>query len=349
MDHHEKQRIVYRLLAGFYRFNINGKVYYVRNPAPSILYEAEEVYHEILSDAQFKDCYTLKDIQKLLINQGLWSLEEEEKLKTLATTIDNTKVELYNTIYQPKRHQDAGKKLKELKKKQDTLLQTKHMFDHVTIESYAEIAKLDFIYSRCILDQDKDIIKYPDASLVQLIINHVRQQFLTVGAIREIARTDPWGMYWNTHKTGAFRKINLTDEHRVLMLYSQMYDNVKGSPDCPPEMVIHNDDLLDGWMIDAKRRAESERGKNKNYKQGYKKGPQLDDKPGNLEIFVPVQNQKQAQEIYEQNELTSRLVVKQRQAVIKQRGEVKETDLPDVKSEITQLARQEMSRKLKGK
>ena len=43
-----------------------------------------------------------------------------------------------------------------------------------------------------------------------------------------------------------------------MVSFSRMYDGAYGSPECPPDKVIEDDDMFDGWLIDQRRTREKE-------------------------------------------------------------------------------------------
>jgi pyruvate/2-oxoglutarate dehydrogenase complex dihydrolipoamide dehydrogenase (E3) component len=124
--------------------------------------------------------------------------------------------------------------------------------------------------------------------------------------------------------------INWTDEQKTLVVISKMYDSAYEHPECPPESVIQDDDMFDGWMIIQRREHEKNKDKNRNEKI------LKDKKLGNAkEVFLVANSKEEAQNIYSLNNANSRNTIKERQNIILHTGsEVSETDLPDVKREL---------------
>jgi hypothetical protein len=103
-----------------------------------------------------------------------------------------------------------------------------------------------------------------------------------------------------------------------------MYDNVFKNQDCPCDEIIEDDDLLDGWMIKIRREKEAERQQNEVIQI-------LGDKHKNdTEIFLPARTKEEAQRIDAYNSPEALRIKKQREHLIRERGEMAEENLPDV-------------------
>ena len=110
-----------------------------------------------------------------------------------------------------------------------------------------------------------------------------------------------------------------------------MYDNIIKHPERPAEAVIGDDDLLDGWLIEQKKGD-----KKKDVKKIKGKGM---DKAQELFVFVDKNNkemsvEQQIKEIEDMNSSESKVIKKQRNAVIKKAGSVADNRLPDKQKEI---------------
>ena len=53
--------------------------------------------------------------------------------------------------------------------------------------------------------------------------------------------------------------VELTKDQLSLSSYSTLYDNVYESHECPNEKIIDDDDCLDGWLIQQRRKSEKDR------------------------------------------------------------------------------------------
>jgi hypothetical protein len=106
-----------------------------------------------------------------------------------------------------------------------------------------------------------------------------------------------------------------------------MYDRIYENVECPPDFVIEDDDMLDGWMLDQKQKME-------NLKKE-KTGDELLSKHKNAkEVFV-VSNKEDAENIFNLNSTDSSRIIKQRtKAIINSKDGIDECQLPDVQREL---------------
>ena len=123
-----------------------------------------------------------------------------------------------------------------------------------------------------------------------------------------------------------------------------MYDNVYESTECPPEEVINDDDVLDGWFIKQRKdREEAKQEKSTDHHFGNHKGK------GRQELFVMARNQDEVNAIFNQNDASAKNILQTRKQVIQNADgkEVKEQEMPDVRRDLQMQAVQEMREKIR--
>tara|TARA_A100001515_G_scaffold10562_1_gene8462 strand:- start:204 stop:656 length:453 start_codon:yes stop_codon:yes gene_type:complete len=149
---------------------------------------------------------------------------------------------------------------------------------------------------------------------------------------------------WGPSKANALSgpSTSWTEEQKVLVSYSRMYDNVYESMECPSDMVIENDDMLDGWFIS--QRKEREKARNEKAADKLFKGGE-----GHQELFLMAGSQEHAQNIYNMNDEQSRNTIKSREKQIKEKGEVKHQNLQDVQMDMRMQATQETMQKMRNR
>jgi hypothetical protein len=236
---------------------------------------------------------------------------------------------MYNS-YLNKEQLDKYRNILQLvKKKSEELLEHRHMFDYVTHVGYAGMIRNQFLMAHSTyLDGKRVWRSYEDVDYI--LLNHLMEKvnaaYISYDVIRELSRTDPWRSYWNASKTNLFGKpvIKWTEEQKILVSYSKMYDSIFQNPECPGEAIIEDDDLLDGWMIKLRRDREADR------KQTEVMQILGDRHQNDTEIFLPARNKEEASEIDKYNSPDAQRIKKQREQMIKHKGTVSETELPDV-------------------
>ena len=360
MDHKEKSKLVHRLLAGYYKVRLGDVAYYVMSPNAELLYEVADFYDELYEDNKYKDWLTIEQARQHSIREGFWDKDGEKKLEDCEKTIEDKKIKLYETyLTDPNGHKEAADVLVAVRRFQDKLLTTKHSFDHLTLEGYADYHSQCFMFVHLICDADKKPIwtsyRAANQGLLQQIMNKYRESAVNSTSLREISRTEPWRHYWGAQKEGTFIGGVQNDDHRTLILFSKMYDSVYGHPECPSDDIVNNDDMLDGWMALNKRKAE----KDKAQKQATTLIPgRIKDSAREVGVVIPHHDGKgrilskaerdmQAKKIYDLNDTTGKITIKQRESFIKKHGEVSADKLPDTKIELTHQAKEQFKSKLK--
>lgn len=324
---------LYRIISGIFRVKVNNKEYVITSPTPEILYQAELYYDEILEENKFDPWASDDDVVKLLISNKEWTNESDENLVKISEQIDEYKHKAYlaYTSMQFAKVKEFKRLAKESREKESSMRVTRNKYFHLTLEGHAEIVKREFILSHCINGYKPETLPFP---LLDNIQSKINRQLATLEEIRLLARTEPWLSIWTSYKQNPARIFTnkfYNDEQKSLITYSQMYDNIIKHPERPAEAVIGDDDLLDGWLIEQKKGD-----KKKDVKKIKGKGM---DKAQELFVFVDKNNkemsvEQQIKEIEDMNSSESKVIKKQRNAVIKKAGSVADNRLPDKQKEI---------------
>jgi hypothetical protein len=336
----ELSKSTYRICCGYTRCFVADKTYIVHAPTYDILYLAEEAYEKALDNQRFSSSLHKPDAVRFLVSQGIWYVDGEKQLTKVEKDIEDVKVNMYRSYRMETKYKSLLKDLGKLNRLQQNLLERKHKYDHTTKEGFADYVKSNFILLNCIYGLDGNRVWNNMDECNPSLLNQISVEFksnqLSHDELRLLARSEPWKTIWRVEGMKVFKNTYLDDEQRSLVLYSQMYDSIYAHPECPPDVVIKNDDLLDGWLISNRREAEKNRAdkdKDSNVPENLK---------NHKEVFLMARNQKEAQEIFELNDAESREVVKGRQAMAKKHGEVKLSQMPDVQMELRNQLQQQL-------
>ena len=209
--------------------------------------------------------------------------------------------------------------------------------DYLTLENFAQTKKNEYIIANSLYYKQSnekvfnthiDDINYNE---FEKLTSAVSKHIITIEIYKTIARHETWKMIWYANKNNIFDKpaSRLTDEQKTLISVSNMYDKIYEHPECPPDFVIEDEDMLDGWMIEQKRKNEASKKENSNQDILSKHNKAK-------EIFV-VGDKEDIDEIQSMNSLQSQHIIKQRSRIIKNaENGVEEINLPDVKQELLQ-------------
>jgi len=350
MEQIELDNILYGILYGTYYVNYNNIKY---SCVPNTLqdkYEASVIYNQVMQDIRYEEMLTWEEAQRIFELTGKWTNQDEAGLKDLDKMVENTKLQMYLNYTNPISVEQLRKKLKQIQSGIMKSNQTKYKLYHATKEAHAENTRSEFLIAMSIRDNCGNklynIDSFWDAnnSLIQTVLE--QRPIFHMDKIRKIARSEPWRSMWIAHKGDAIGSpsVDWTEFQRILCSYSKMYDNVYESTECPPDEVINDDDILDGWFIKQRKdRDEAKQEKSTDHHFGSHKGK------GRQELFVMARNQDEVNNILNQNDASGKAVIETRKQVIRNAGSqgVKEQEMPDVKRDLQMQAVQEMREKLR--
>lgn len=349
MDLNTREFLLHRIFSSITNIDICGVNYIIKHPTRMDRYKAQQIYNNSLRKNRYNDWYTKRSVQRLLEEQGIFSPEDDEKLKKLEKDLDNLKVQLFQSVLNVEKLNFVRKSLDRVKTLTAILNSSKYALDYLTLEGYASLEKSQYLIAVTLFDEDgsrifSDNYKEEDTSgLVEECILEISHNQITAAQSRELARSEPWRNYWGSDKDNIFGKpaIDLTEEQRALLLYSKMYDGAYEHPECPEDSVIEDDDMFDGWMILQRRKREKS-----------KTRQQVDSVIGAKqreaeELFIPKSNQDGAQKIHGMNTYEARIRRKQRDNVIEKVGSARDSQFPDRKQQIVTQANREFAEKVR--
>lgn len=329
------EELIYRIINGYYYLNINNTTYKVVSPTLAIKQAAHNIYLSIINSNKFDDTSWIRksEAETILKNNGLWNHEKEEQLKILNNRLDDMKVELYQKFLDPTSKKKIKASLQTAKNKIQEMLNLKNSMDHLTLEHYADGLKNEHIILNTVYNSSNNLVfgDSVDTNFFESIVIAINKASIGVETLRAVARNDIWKSYWDAAKEYIFPlpACHWTDEQRLLINLSKMYNSVREHPECPEDDIIEDDDALDGWMIFNRRKIEKERKKNKimdtvggKYKNAN-------------EVFIVTNSVEEAKEIYSLNDPQSMAAIHHMKSLAKTSDQpIQWVDLPHVKTEL---------------
>jgi len=272
----------------------------------------------------------------------LWSNEDNVAIERIEKSLDNYKVELYQNSFRTEEVKRIRKSITNLNKQLEELYNRKSILDTYTWEEFAQFTKTGFVLMYTLYDTNNNLIfeneNNIDYFFLHKIILQLHQQKLPISQYREIARNEPWSTYWRIGKPNPFScsVAELNEEQRTMIVYSNLYDNISQHNEKPSDLVINDDDMLDGWLILQRIEREKELA-------GKQIDKQLGGRHGDAqEIFIPVRSLDEARNIQLMNDPQSLAVKKQREKLIDRKGQVKDAEFLDRKLELQQQRNEAM-------
>ncbi len=336
MDNKVLSLYLSRILSGQYIFIYNNVTYKLIYPDTNIKYEAELYAEQAYNNSKYNEWINETDIEHWLVDAGLWQYGDSQRLENLEKQIEDHKVDLFNNFLNPSRIKSIRRSLSSARSLQNRLYQLKHAFDYVTLNGYCSNVKNEFLLTHSLYDTNNNLVfkNIDDNNYQQMsaVFDFINQNTIDIPIFRTIARNEIWRSSWSANKENIFSKqtVDWTDEQKTLVIMSKMYDSAYEHPECPPDSVIEDDDMFDGWMIIQRRESEKNKAKQRNEKM------LKDKKLGNAnEIFLVARSKEEKENIYSLNDNQARFTIREREAVLSQAGgPLKDKDLPDVQRNI---------------
>jgi hypothetical protein len=238
------------------------------------------------------------------------------------------KLDYYNHFWKKQTKDYIKAAIDKQKKKINKLFEEKFLFFDKSCEYLRDFAKGTILVERCsfLSDGSRATKKF---GIMQLINSFIASN-LSDEQIREVAKGYEWRALWGAKDAGLFesRICDLTHEQISLMSWSRFYDGIYESMDRPDDEVIQDNIALDGWTISENRKRKEEEKKERGEKL-------VSDSMGNPgELFVPVQNQQEQEEVLALNDAYGKSVIRSKAKQFQETGGEKEEDLRHVKKEL---------------
>lgn len=327
-----RELLAYQIMSGKIRCKTPHGLFYVKSVTPEEKYISEEIYTQTYNDSILDGAYSDDSFSVFLTEKNIWNPILQAKLDKLFVDLDNLKVSLYNSYFDT----DARDKLKEMiyKTKQEIIALNNrlHSYDYISASGIAALQKGKFLTAMAIHDEnEKKMFRsanywMADTKILESISSIYSKSKPTEEDVRHIARTEPWRSVWHCRKTGNIFScsiIELTDEQRHLIYWSQVYDNIHESQKCPSEDIICDDDALDGWFIIQNK--ERKQQTDKDWIESKITNPNI---KNSGEIFIKT-NKQDASRVYTANDLMGRAKQKALFKKINNEGVVEVNNQPD--------------------
>lgn len=314
-----------RILSRYLRIKISGQIFLLeQNPSWDLLQEADDLYLEIVDRGRFSGVPPISDAPTLCIREGLLDSDWKKQVDKMSAALDNTLVSLYQNREDPKQVRANRSRIAGMRQALNDVTSIIFKMESLTIEGAAEDARQEFILTNTVFDSNfkpaKNKVSY------DVLRMHYSKRIPKTEDIREAARSPEWRIAWSAKKQDVFPAMPLNSIQMKLANFTQFYDNVQKSEDPPPQSVIDDDDMLDGWVIWSSKSEDEKQ----------KLSPKV---ARHSEQFIMVNNQEEANEIFNQNSPQAKAKMKTRQSQLERRGAVQHADFLDVRVDAANVKR----------
>lgn len=353
MEQHLRDYHARRIIADIYPFDYNEKIYYITYPTAEFRFYAEKVYIDVYERAK-EENIAADNIIVMLDKYKLWSEDEENKLSTIKKELEDTKVALYENFFKDEKRPIYKKVISDLQVEYNRLTLKKQTMDCFTAEYTASSARQKFLIGASILTPNKKRLWRrlsdwdKENKIIDTAMEHMINNYLNERDIRDLAKNEPWKTIWSLQKRpqSIFRKSvgDFTNEQQSLSIWSVVYDNIRKSTEQISELLINDDDALDGWMIVQKRKADVKSG------QAEVKQQITNEKISKAgEIFVMANSHDQIKKVYEMNDFGSKMAFKKRMMQIQRDKIVDEVNMIETRERLVMEANNLYAKGLRGK
>lgn len=328
MKHHERELFIYTIRTGKTYIEYNDLELIIVPPTFEQSLRASRLYQKAHDQAYADDIMTEDETLEWMIEKDLWTYEDDEKIKGLEKDIERLKVEIYNARNNDQLKERIRLYIRAGEKQLQEKMQEKNQYFNNTCEGIASIEKTSYLIKSTTY-LNKELYNFDDVSMSYVLMEW-QNSLISEKQCRELARTEPWKSLWtikDSAKVELFenpKDTDLTYNQKNLVIWSQMYDGVQESLDCPTNDVIEDDDMLDGWFIIQGKKRDKERAE-KEFENNVKS-----DKIKNAsEVYVVANNKKDKDRIDGMNSVHGQAIKNQRMSLIKRKGSVGQHEFAD--------------------
>jgi hypothetical protein len=347
MKQHEREFFIYTIRSGNVVVKTENIKLIIKPPTIEQSVESCEIYNSSYEQAYIDGIMSEDEMLKWMKEQDLWSESDENRLNSIKKDIERLKLEIYNARNDKPLREKIRLYIRAAEKHAGLSLIKKNSQMQNTREGIATSDKISWLIKNTTFSNNQ-LYDFNEISL-SYVVDEWQSSFLGDSSLRELARNEPWKSLWTIKSNPGIKLFSnaesgeLTYNQKNLLIWSQMYDNIQESLECPSKEVIEDDDMLDGWFIVQSKKREKENAERE--VDSMSKNEKI---KNSSEVFVVAKDDEHAEKINKANDFHSNMIKKQREAFIKRAGSVNDHELPDQKLKIQTEQTNMFRGKIKG-
>lgn len=339
LKHSEREYFVSRIRSGVYVIKYGDLRLKILQPTIEEELELNEIYLEAYASAANDGIKTEDEMTEWMLQRGLWTDEEENKISLINKDIDRLKKEIFNARINHQLRETIRMYLRTAESSVAKLKEKKALYYSNTCEGIASNEKIFAFLKNNTFHNGEKYDFFEKGPSLEFIFANYFSQILPEKTVRYLARTEPWRSFWLLNESNTINLFNkngreLSIDQRNILVWSKMYDNVYESMETPPDSVIEDDDMLDGWFIIQKEKADKRKLENEIESMLPKNGKGDD-------IFLMANSKQDVDKIHSMNSIHAKTIKQQREKLIEQRGVVDQADFADEKLKISNMAKEQ--------
>lgn len=347
MKHHERELFIYTIRTGKIYIQYDDLELIIVPPTFEQMLRSSQVYQKAYDQAYSEEIMTEDETLVWMQEKGLWDYEDDEKVKGLEKDLDRLKVEIYNARNNDQLKERIRLYLRAGEKQLNEKLSEKNQYFLNTCEGVASNEKtIHLIKNTTYLN--RELYNFDDISIMHVLMEW-QKSILPEKQCRELARTEPWKSLWTIRKNAKVdlfengKNTDLTYNQKNLVIWSQMYDGIQESLDCPSNDVINDDDMLDGWFIVQSKKRDKEKAERE-----FEDGVKSDKIKNASEVFMVANSKKDKDRIEGMNSVHGQTIKKQRSSLINRKGSVGQHEFMDEQLRLQTQSTQMYKGRFKG-
>lgn len=349
MKHHEREFFISMVRSGKVFVDYNDIFLVIKPLTIDQNAQACLIYDKAYKQAMVDGIMSEDDIDEWMNENELWTIYDEEKTESFKKDLEKLKIEIYNNRNDRKTRERIRLYIRAGEKQLANHLKEKSAYYQNTREGYALSEKITWIIKNSTFCNNK-LYDFQDVSL-NYVIDEWHQSILSEKIIRELAREEPWKSLWSIKDNNCVKLFNnnqneeLHPNQKHIIIWSQIYDNIQESMDCPTEEVIKDDDVLDGWFITQAKKREKER-----LEKDFENKTGNDKIKNSSEVYVVVDpnDPKNIERVNALNDPIAQQIKKQRAEILKTKGGAYQHDFADEKQKLQMQVTNAMRNNIKG-
>lgn len=350
MKHHEREFFIAMIRCGKVYIEHKDLVLIIKPLTIDQSFESSLVYDRAYKQAMVDGIMSEDEISDWMLGNGLWTNVDEKKTEGFKKDLEKLKIEIYNNRNDTKLREKIRLYIRAGEKQLANHVKEKNSFYQNTREAYALSEKISWTIKQTTYLNNK-LYDFKAISL-SYIVDEWQNSILSESVVRELAREEPWKSLWSIREnsvaklfaTSDYEEITANQKHMII--WSQIYDNIQESMDCPSEDVIKDDDLLDGWFLIQSQKREKDKlereFENQNKNEKIKNSEEV-------YLVVPPSDPDALDKVNMLNDQYAKAIKKQRFEVIdKKGGSARQHDFLDEKQKMQMQVTNMMRNNIKG-
>ncbi len=338
MEQIEQELLIDIIIEDSIPFTFNNVVYSINSPSRQSKIIAGEIFFEFYYKALEEGVLDSDGVYKLLEKYNIWNNQKETVFRKLKKDEEDMKVAVFENYLDSDRRATVKQLLRMNEAEMERMSQEKHSLDYLGAEFVGNYAKYQLLLGNSIYRKGKPLWKsmrrweLPD-EMANIINKKLNRYKLNSEQYRDLANSDYWRGIYNIKRGVLFKRavVDYSDSQRQLLSWSQTYDNIYKSPDCPPQSIIDDNDAIDGWFIMQKRKRDRETN-NSTIEGG------MSEKIRNSEHIFVVAQPEDVDKVHSLNDVGGKIALHQRLTQIKKQDIVHEVNMIDTRRHIQEKA-----------